>query len=194
MTEEAGRAESPAILADLVDRQYKASVIPMWGNLGAGSILLTANAYHVSLAEGAAWMCLLLMVMALRLAVNNAYRMARSRDRIDSAWARRWANRSMAVVLVNGFVWAAAAPVVADNYDPIALVVSITTYQGMVMGAVLTMAVHLPSFFAYALPSGLSLVLALGTQGQSGLLALAACNLIGLVLVSVVAVVTGRSF
>jgi signal transduction histidine kinase/HPt (histidine-containing phosphotransfer) domain-containing protein/ActR/RegA family two-component response regulator len=40
----------------------------------------------------------------------------------------------------------------------------------------------------------LSLVLALGTQGQSGLLALAACNLIGLVLVSVVAVVTGRSF
>jgi len=71
--------------------------------------------------------------------------------------------------------------------SPIAMVVTITATQAMVLGGALTLGAFLPAFFAFALPAMLPMIIALVASGGSDKLILAAFSAIFLALISNVA-------
>lgn len=82
---------------------------------------------------------------------------------------------------LSGFAWGIGGLFVLDA-SPLAMVVTITAIQAMIMGGALTLGAYLPSFYAFSLPAILPLVVALGLKGGGTNIVLALYSAIFLVL------------
>ncbi len=83
---------------------------------------------------------------------------------------------------ISGFFWGLGGLFVL-NASPLAMVVTITAVQAMIMGGALTLGAYLPSFYAFSLPAISPLVIALVLKGGDTNIVLALYSAIFLVLI-----------
>ena len=168
-----------ALFRQLID----VSLIPIIGSLAAGSLVALAQWYPgVPWRRGSDqlvtfWICTLFAVTGFRL-----WLIRRCRARIMSLGY----NRPQAVFYsistgLSGLVWGAGGLFV-HNAAPMALVITITAVQAMVMGGVMTLGAFMPAFLAFAIPAILPMTVLLALDGQLSSTILAVYSFIFLVL------------
>lgn len=125
-----------------------------------------------------AWLLILFVTTAIRILLT---RQCISRFKAHG-YVPREALRYALTTGLSGIVWGLGSLFVLDA-SPMAMVVSITMVQAMVLGGALTLGAYPPSFYAFSLPAIFPLIIALCLQGGSTNIILATQSVVFLTLV-----------
>ena len=176
------------IAAALFRHLINNSAIPFIGS-AIGSLLVTLALMDSPLRHLVfVWIATVYITLAIRFWLLRRCRMrlaTKGYDRDESI------GYSLSLCL-SGLVWGVGSLFILKA-SPIAMVVTITATQAMVIGGALTLGAFLPAFFAFALPAILPMIIALVVSGGSEKLILAAFSAIFLALISNVAISLNNS-
>lgn len=164
--------------AELFRHLLDNSATPLIGSV-IGALLVTL-AYHGSTYQThiQVWLLILLATTAIRILLTRQC-MARFKAQ---GYVPREALRYALTTGLSGVVWGVGSLFVLDA-SPMAMVVSITMVQAMVLGGALTLSAYPPSFYAFSLPAIFPMILALCLQGGSTNIILATQSVVFLTLV-----------
>ncbi len=153
------------------------SVIPLIGSAIGGSLVGLAHMDSPYQQQVLVWLFVLYATIVIRALLTKR---CRSRFK-EMGYSRPEAIRYALTTGLSGFAWGMGGLFVLDA-SPLAMVVTITAIQAMIMGGALTLGAYLPSFYAFSLPAILPLVVALGLKGGGTNIVLALYSAIFLVL------------
>ena len=164
------------------------SATPLIGS-AAGSVLVAAAQWRPgNHAIIEAWLGLVYAAIGLRIWLT-----ARCRRRLAArGFDRVSALRYGLTTGISGVEWGVGGMLVRDA-DPLALVVTITAVQAMVMGGVMTLGVFLPAFLTFAIPAILPMTVALCLNGDAHGMIMAIYSVIFLMLMISIAAYFRRS-
>jgi signal transduction histidine kinase/ActR/RegA family two-component response regulator len=125
------------------------------------------------------WVCAAALVAAARASLRRRYRRAQPPPAAAPLWARRYAIGAAA----SGLLWGAGSMLLYDPHAHASELFLAFVVGGMVAGAAGTLASHVPSFYAFAVPTLLPLAGRIAFQGDRIHLAMGALLVVyGLVL------------
>jgi len=178
------RRVEAALFRELLD----VSPIPLFAS-GLASVLIGIAEWSPERGSFlVGWVGLVYAIIVLRIWVT-----ARSRKALDTrGYGRRRALRYALSTGLSGVAWGIGG-VLVDFNDPLAMVLTITALQAMVMGGVVTLSTFLPAFLSFALPAILPMIVMLAAHGGRTDIILAVYNLILLVLMIGIAMRVNRS-
>jgi diguanylate cyclase (GGDEF)-like protein/PAS domain S-box-containing protein len=164
------------------------SAIPLIGSAVGGLLVVAAHFGSANHTLLAGWISLILITIAIRawLTRRCEARLKASGHQPDAAL------RYALTTSLSGMVWGAAALFIPAA-PPLAMVVTVTAIQALVMGAVLTLGAYMPAFLAFALPAILPMILVFVLGGGMANAVLALYSLIFLALMTSIAVRFNRS-
>ena len=153
------------------------SAIPMIGS--AVGCLLVASSHLQSNRNDLIvdWIYLVYATLAIRIWLSRRCRARLSSTGYDHSAANRYAMTTS----LSGVAWGVGGLLIIGA-PPIALVVTITAIQAMVMGSVLTLGAFIPSFLVFALPAILPMIFVLAFSGGTTNIVLAIYSAIFLAL------------
>lgn len=158
------------------------SVIPLVGSAIGGLLVGLAHMDSPYQQLALVWLLVLFGTICIRALLTK-----RCRSRFKATgYVRPEAIKYALTTGLSGFAWGIGGLFVLEA-SPLAMVVTITAIQAMVMGGALTLGAYLPSFFAYALPAMFPLVIALVMKGGSTNIVLALYSAIFLILMADIA-------
>ncbi|MFA6015840.1 MAG: GGDEF domain-containing protein [Gallionellaceae bacterium] len=130
------------------------SSIPLIGS-AIGSLLVAISQTESSDSEKIiSWLCLVYATLAVRIWLTR-----RCKNQLASTGYEADAARRHALTIgLSGLAWGAGGLLIIDS-TPIALVITTTAIQAMVMGGVLTLGTFVPAFLAFAIPAILPMIL-----------------------------------
>lgn len=157
---------------------------------GAGSLLVAGACFlRDRQMISVAWLLSVYATVAIRVYLTYWFRSFVA----VHGFSGRVGNWYALSVGLSGIAWGAGALLLTAAPDAMCSVLVITAIQAMVMGGAITLGAFMPAFFAFSVPAILPMVGVLASTGQATQIALAACSLIFLVLVSFVARSYNRS-
>jgi len=136
------------------------SAIPLIGSALASTLVGVAQWTPENGKFVIGWVTLVYVVIALRIWLTLRSRRAFAANGYDRTRARRYALSAA----LSGVAWGIGGAMVDDS-NTLAMVLTITAVQAMVMGSVVTLGAYLPAFFAFALPASLPMVAVLAANG-----------------------------
>lgn len=153
------------------------SVIPLVGSAIGGLLVGLAHMDSPYQLQVLVWLIVLYGTIVIRALLTKR---CRSRFK-EMGYSRPEAIRYALTTGLSGIAWGMGGLFVLDA-SPLAMVVTITAIQAMIMGGALTLGAYLPSFYAFSLPAILPLVVALGLKGGGTNMVLALYSAIFLIL------------
>jgi diguanylate cyclase (GGDEF)-like protein len=168
------RRIAAALFRHLIDN----SAIPLIGS-AIGSFLVTLAYLDSPLRKLVfAWIVLVYLTLTIRF-----WLLMRCRQRLKTHGYHHEASVRYALTFsLSGIAWGMSSLFLLKA-SPIAMVVTITATQAMVIGGALTLGAFLPAFFAFALPAILPMIIVLAASGGSKNFILAAYSAIFLALI-----------
>lgn len=151
--------------------------IPLLGSAVGSALVALAQIGSDESAKVILWLCLIYATLALRLLFTLRCKRRLSASGYDTRAAHRYA----LTVGLSGVAWGMGGLLVIDA-TPIALVITTTAIQAMVMGGVLTLGTFIPAFLAFSIPALLPLILVFALSGGLANIALALYSAIFLAL------------
>ncbi len=145
------------------------SAIPLIGS-AIGSLLVAVSQLGSSRSDVIlGWLCLVYATLGLRFWFSSRCRKALE----TSGYTPQTAIRYAASVGLSGIAWGLGGLLI-KGASPVAMIVTITAIQAMVMGGVLMLGAFIPAFLAFTLPAILPMIimLALGGGVENNVLAL----------------------
>jgi signal transduction histidine kinase/ActR/RegA family two-component response regulator len=152
------------IAVELLRRLVGNATIPLLG-VSLGTLLIAAT--HWAAIDHAlilGWVGLVATTVAIRTLLT-----LRMRRRLESGMVKPHTPRLFALSFaLSGIAWGLGGFLVKDA-APLAMVITVTGFQAMVMGGVSTISVYMPAFWAFSIPGMLPLVIGLALMGgQTG--------------------------
>lgn len=163
--------------AALFNQLIANSAIPLIGS-AVGGVLVGLSQIESSHTNGLLiWLCLLFGSIGIRFWLTRRCRAQLAEHGYD----RRQAVNYAITTSLSGIAWGFGG-LLLSGATPLAMVVTITAIQAMVMGGVLTLGAFIPSFLAFALPAILPMIVVLGLGGSFAEIVLALYSAIFLLL------------
>jgi diguanylate cyclase (GGDEF)-like protein len=164
------------------------SAIPLIGSALASALVGIAQWTPENGKIVIGWVSLVYVVIALRIWLTLRSRAAFAANGYDRASARRYALSAA----LSGIAWGIGGAMV-DGGHTLAMVLTITAVQAMVMGSVVTLGTYLPAFFAFALPASLPMIAVLVASSGRTAVIIGIYNFILLLLMIGIAMRVNRS-
>ena len=164
------------------------SAIPLIGS-AVGSLLVAisqieSNDSHMAIG----WLCLVYVTIGIRFWLTRRCQARLASTGYDPDAALRYA----VTTCLSGFAWGAGGLLIKGD-TPVAMIITITAIQTMVMGSVLTLGAFIPAFLAFALPAILPMIFVFVFGGGAANIVLALYNSIFLALMIGVAIRFNKS-
>ena len=136
------------------------SAIPLIGS-ATGSVLIAISQIQSGNNQPALiWLCCVYVTVVVRIWLTKRCRTQLLHHGYNSAEALRYA----ATTAFTGVAWGSVVLLLPDA-SPLAYVIAISITQAMIMGAVVTHGVFLPSFLAFSLPAMLPMIVLFAISG-----------------------------
>lgn len=153
------------------------AAIPLVGSAIGSLLVALAHLDSAYQQQVLIWLALLYGTIGLRKWLTS-----QSRTRLAATgYDRPSAHRYALTTGLSGIAWGLAGLFVLDA-SPLAMVVTITAIQAMIMGGALTLGAYLPAFYAFSLPAILPLIGVLLFKGGAENIVLAVYSAIFLIL------------
>lgn len=165
--------------AALFNQLIANSAIPLIGS-AVGGVLVGLSQIESSHTNGLLiWLSLLFSSISIRFWLTR-----RCRARLaEHGYDRREAVHYAMTTSLSGVAWGLGG-LLLSGATPMAMVVTISAIQAMVMGGVLTLGAFIPSFLAFALPAMLPMIVVLALGGSVAEIVLALYSAIFLLLMT----------
>jgi diguanylate cyclase (GGDEF)-like protein len=164
------------------------SAIPMIGS-GLASVLIVVAEWSLEMRPYLiGWVALIYAIIGVRIGLTRRARRALEAKGYDRQRAMRYA----LTTAFSGVAWGIGGTFV-DVDSPLAMVLTITVLNAMVMGGVVTLSTYIPAFLAFALPAILPMIVVLTASGGRVEFIIAIYNLILLGLMIGIALRVNRS-
>lgn len=154
------------------------SVNPLVGSAIGGCLLALTHLNSAYQQQVAIWFSFLCVTVLVRTWLTK-----RCKFRFENrGYIRSDAIKYALTTSFSGLAWGLGGLFVLEA-SPMAVVVTITAIQGMIMGGALTLGAYLPSFYSFSLPAAAPLVAALVWRGGEGNILLATYTILFILLI-----------